>query len=175
MIITYTKQQMLAQWKLRRLLEPLRSDCRITRSDGVDLDAYATRKMRLWYLDLLANAPVEMLATTDISANVTVKSAADGTLTLDLPDTVMRVVRVRLEGWKCDATLTPAGSTLALRQRNRFACGGVEHPVAVVSRHHLELYSAANTLVVPAVELLKVVVDPGEEVYRFDERAWSLL
>jgi hypothetical protein len=51
----------------------------------------------------------------------------------------------------------------------------VEHPVAVVSRHHLELYSAANTLVVPAVELLKVVVDPGEEVYRFDERAWSLL
>ena len=30
---------MLAQWKMRRYLEPLRQDCLMSRSDGIDLDA----------------------------------------------------------------------------------------------------------------------------------------
>lgn len=59
-MITLTRQEMLAQWKLRRALEPLRADCTAQRNDGIDLDRYLTEEMRSWYLRMLDTAPVEM-------------------------------------------------------------------------------------------------------------------
>ena len=96
MKLTLTKAQMLEQWKRRRWLEPLRADCRIRRSDGADLDAYAEMEMRQWYLDLLATAPAEMLAVTDLTLSATVKRAPEGRLFIDLPAPAVRVVRVRV-------------------------------------------------------------------------------
>lgn len=176
MKLTLTKAQMLAQWKQRRWLEPLRTDCRIRRSDGADLDAYAEMEMRQWYLDLLWNGPVELLAVTDLTLSATVRRAQEGRLVIDLPATEVRVVKVRVTGWQRDAEITSDPcSPLALRQSNRYARGGVEHPVAVHSGRRLELFSADSTKAIPGVEALWIIADPGPESYTFDERAWSLV
>lgn len=176
MKLTLTKAQMLAQWKQRRWLEPLRADCRIRRSDGADLDAYAEMEMRQWYLELLATAPVEMLAVTDLTLSATVRRAGEGRLVIDLPASAVRVVKVRVAGWQRDAEITAdPHSPLALRQANRFACGGVEHPVAVHSGRRLELFSAESSKALPGVEALWIIADTGPDSYTFDERAWGLL
>ncbi|MDE5942562.1 MAG: hypothetical protein K2H14_10690 [Muribaculaceae bacterium] len=176
MKVTYTKERMREEWKKRRWLEPLRADCRIRRSDGIDLDAYAETEMRQWYLELLATAPAGLLAPTDLTLTSTVKRTASGTAYVELPDTVVRVVSVRLAGWQRDAMIASGPhDPLAMRQANRFARGGVEHPVAVVNGHRLELYSAANPDSTPMLESLLVITDTGSETYKFDERAWLLV
>jgi len=43
------------------------ADASFERFDLLDLDAVLARKMRLWYLDLLDNAPLQHLVTTDIA------------------------------------------------------------------------------------------------------------
>ncbi len=73
MRLELTKNEMLALWKRRHFLEPLRADCRIERSDGVDLDAIATEEMRLWYLKQLAEAPPDMLAPSDLAMTAKVR------------------------------------------------------------------------------------------------------
>ena len=78
MMLRLTQADMLAQWKMRRYLEPLRTDCLISRSDGIDIDAYCVMEMRRWYLDLLATAPVEFLAPEPtLSENIIKLQIAD--------------------------------------------------------------------------------------------------
>lgn len=69
---------MLAQWMLRRHLEPVRADCRVERSDAVDLAAVCAMEMRGWYLDHLAKGPAELLAPEDVAGESEAEAAADG-------------------------------------------------------------------------------------------------
>lgn len=85
MRLELTKNEMLALWKRRHFLEPLRADCRIERSDGVDLDAIATEEMRLWYLKQLAEAPPDMLAPSDLAMTAKVRRSPQGTGLITLP------------------------------------------------------------------------------------------
>lgn len=96
MRLELTKNEMLALWKRRHFLEPLRADCRIERSDGVDLDAIATEEMRLWYLKQLAEAPPDMLAPSDLAMTAKVRRSPQGTGLITLPGNVVRVIAVRL-------------------------------------------------------------------------------
>lgn len=174
MKVDYSKQEMVAQWKRRTWLEPLRTDCIISRSDGINLDEYAEIEMRKWYLKLLHEAPLEMLSVSDLTLTSTVKRSSAGQIYVDLPDGVIRLVRVRLSGWERDAEIvTDSSSRLALRQSNPFSRGGVSMPVAVVSGKRLELFSAESSRVVPGLECLWAIVDPGPDTYRFDELAWG--
>ena len=133
-------------------------------------------EMRQWYLDLLATAPAEMLAVTDLTLSATVKRAPEGRLFIDLPAPAVRVVRVRVAGWQRDAEITiDPHSPLARRQANRYSRGGVENPVAVLSGRRLELFSAESSKAIPGVEALWVINDTGPDSYSFDERAWGLL
>lgn len=52
---------MLAQWKLRHYMEPLRDDCEVTRYDGVNVDSLIALEMQDWYLHLLDTAPLKMV------------------------------------------------------------------------------------------------------------------
>lgn len=172
-----THDEMLSQWKLRRYLEPLRSDCRLTRSDGADIDAYAATEMRQWYLKLLSTAPVELLSPKDLTLSATLKRGDGNKGIIPLPAGTVRPVRVRLSGWQRDATIvSDPTSRKAMLQRNRFSCGGVEHPVALWSGDgRLELFSLPTASGLPVIEALTVITDAGEQVYEFDERAWDLL
>lgn len=177
MKLKLSRSEMLSQWKFRRYLEPLRADCRLTRSDGIDLDAYAAAEMRQWYLRLLATAPLEYLAPADLTLTATLKRGDGNKGVITMPAGTVRIARVRLSGWQRDATVvTDRASRDGRMQCNRFACGGIENPVAVWSGDgRLELFSLPSLTGVPLIECLTAVVDQGDETYEFDERAWELL
>ncbi len=171
MIKTYSRTEMLALWKRRHFLEPLRADCTAVRSDGVDLDRIIEPQMRAWYLDLLRHGPLELLRTEDISRGATAELTPRGTALVKLPADVVRVTAVRLPGWHRSTAPLPADSPEANAPRNRFSFGGVVAPKAIVHPDRtLELFSPASASeIVP--DLLMVVTDPGEHSYIFDETA----
>ncbi len=162
---------MLALWMRRHFMEPLRADCVVSRSDGVDLEAVAADEMRRWYVRMLADAPAEMLAPKDVALTVAIRRTANGTGTITLPENVVRVVAVKLSTWEREATIVAADSALGRLQANRYSRGGVAGPVAVVRPGgRLELFSLGSGVSVPVVETLLVVEDPGPERYVMDER-----
>jgi len=171
-----SKTEMLALWKRRHFLEPLRADCRISRSDGADLDAIATDRMRQWYLDMLANAPVELLAPVDITKSTIVSLSPTGSAVVMLPENVVRVIAVKLSGWEREATIVKSDTPESLRQHNAFARGGVCTPVAVLnSNRSLELFTPANVSAKPMLAYLLVAQDTGPETYLLDERGFETI
>lgn len=169
MRLELTKPEMLALWKRRHFLEPLRADCTIQRSDGVDLDTIVQEEMRLWYLKQLAEAPVELLAPEDLTMTAKVRRSTQGTALITLPENVVRVVAVKLGGWERPARVMTNGNQPY--RGNPFAVGGVAHPVAVVlPGNTLELFSPESPHTIPVVDLLVVITDPGPDTYIMDER-----
>lgn len=96
---------MLALWKRRHFIEPLRADCTIERTDGIDLDARLREEMRAWYLDLLRHGPVEALAPAEIAGECRAVVSPEGVTELILPAGVERVLSVQLSGWCRAATV----------------------------------------------------------------------
>lgn len=178
MKLRLTKDQMLAQWKLRHHLEPLRADCVSVRTRAPGLDAYCEAEMRSRYVDLLARADAEYLAPVNVAINCTLRRADMGRGIIDgLPEGVVRVTRVKIMGWEREATVvTDRRSPLWRRQMNRFSAGGIVEPVALwTGGKSVEVFSIGSSVAIPMVEVLEVVIDEGEQVYAFDERAWELL
>lgn len=177
MKVKLTRGEMLAQWKQRMYLEPLRADCIVERSDGIDLDSYCEQEMRLWYLNLLASADTRYLSPTDLTLTAVVKRIDGNRGSITLPTGTIRPVRVRLSGWRRDAAIvTEISSGAGRRQLNPFGCGGVEEPVALwLGDGRLELFSLPTSEGTPLPEAVTAIVDHGAEVYEFDELAWELL
>ena len=166
-----TKDEMLALWMRRHFLEPLRSDCVVSRSDGVDTEAIAIDEMRRWYVRMLHEAPAEMLAPRNVALTVAMRRSPQGTGIIMLPDNVVRVVAVKLSIWEREATIVTGDDALCRVQCNRYSRGGVARPVAVVwPGGRLELFSLGSEVSMPMVETLLVVEDPGREKYVMDER-----
>ena len=95
---------------------------------------------------------------------------------LSMPENVVRVLAVKLEGWSHEALIVPAGSAEALRQTNAYACGGVSHPVAVVnSNRSLELFSLPSRSGLPLPAYILAICDPGPDLYVMDEAGFGQL
>lgn len=60
-IQTYSLEEMLEEWKTRKMLLPGRRDCTAERDDGIDLDAVLVREIEAAYDRLLREAPTEWL------------------------------------------------------------------------------------------------------------------
>lgn len=99
-MLKLSKKEMLEKWLLLTRMEPLRADCRVTRSYGIDLEALAAIEMRMWYVNLMCHGPLEWLPVTDIAASARLSAGDDDTLTVTLPGECMRPVSVRLYGWE---------------------------------------------------------------------------
>ena len=54
MKLTLDQTEMLALWKRRHFIEPLRADCTIERTDGIDIDARCREEMRALYDEMAA-------------------------------------------------------------------------------------------------------------------------
>ncbi len=174
MKLDLTKNEMLALWKRRHFLEPLRADCRIGRSDGVDLDAISELQMRQWYLNLLAEAPVELVATTDLALTATLKRTSRGSGLVTLPTETVRVLSVKLSCWPTAVVPVEETSAEAHRQSNPYSRAGIACPVAVMhSNNTLELFSLENSKTLPSIDSLLTVADYGPDRYVMDERAWE--
>lgn len=175
MKIKLSSDEMLAQWKLCRGFAPLRNDCEISRSDGVDLDAILRLEMRDWYLQLLSKAPVEMLSLTDISNVIAMVAQPDGTATVKLPENCRRLVSFHLQGWSREAKIiTDPNSYEALLQTNQYSRGKSENPVVVLCNNKLHIYSLPSTQM-PKIECAMAVMEPIDGSYEMDEAALSLI
>lgn len=168
---------MLDRWLLLTRMEPLRADCRVTRSYGIDLEALASLEMRMWYVDLLCHGPLEWLPLTEMAREADAEITAGGTVVVKLPDGCMRPVSLELYGWERPAAIVAPGSREALMQTNPFACGGVSRPVAVLRKggRALEVHSSPGRPADARVRSLICVADPGEDSYIFHEDALSTI
>lgn len=163
---------MLAQWRLRRLGEPLHVDAEVARQDGMDYDAILATEMDAWYARLIDTADADLLAPVEVADEVELTpEGCCGAWRVRLPDGVRRVVRVRLDCWLRDAGIvTDLDSPLARRQLSPYTCGGVARPVAVVVGADLLLYSVPAE-VVPRLVSLRVVHAPDSQTYSMDPLA----
>ena len=165
MLTTYTKNQLMAQWRLRRGLEPMRADVTVE-FDGVDTEALEEAQLADWIADMTANAPAEMLGQKDLSVRCTVKAATGGGTDVELPASVgcRRVLGVRLSGWMREGRLVAPDSREAMLQRWEYTQAGVESPVAVVySPQHVRCFPAGED-----VECFRAITEGDGETLTID-------
>lgn len=174
MKIILSSEEMLAQWKLRRGFEPLRNDCVITRTDGVDLDQLLRLEMRDWYLKLLNTAPLEMLSTTNIANDIVVLIGNDNVGTITLPENCRRIVELQLDGWSRPAKIIDNPFCQeAILQDNPYSRGGNEQPIAIKHGNRLYIYSLSSST--PKIVKAIAVMEPSNGTYEMDESALALI
>ena len=176
MKVTYSRSEMLA---LRRMMAghgPLRNDCTIEVTDGIETDDLFERQMRAWYLDLLARGPREWIAPEDISSEVSAAVLAPGGSRITLPQCCRRVFEIRLQGWHAATAVQPPEKLAEImnRQLNPFTAATPFHPVAVLAAGadgH-----CGDILAWPAgssASMLIAATDRGPDYYSFVEAALS--
>lgn len=171
MKIMLSSDEMLAQWKLRRGFAPLRTDCEITRSDGIDLDALLRLEMRDWYLNLLDTAPMELLAPENIAGDIALMPQADNSATVILPENCRRLVGFKLKEWKRSAKIiTDPYSHEAQMQSNPYCRGGCENPIVVLHGNRLYVYSL-SPLTSHVIDFATAIMEPTDGGYLMDEAA----
>ncbi|MCM1448752.1 MAG: hypothetical protein NC082_00260 [Clostridiales bacterium] len=171
----YTLAQMVVEWKVRRGLEPLRTDATYRRQDAFEIDEYIKREIDDWYERLLSEAPLEFLVVTDITDEVVVEEFDGHVATLSLPAGCVRLVELKMAGWEREAALTRVGTPLARRQESPFSRGYHVSPVGVVDVTGLRvrLYGFKNRLE-PEPERVLAVMRPPEGIYRLKPGGWRV-
>lgn len=183
MKVTLSKEEMLRRRRLLGGLEPLRHDCTIEQSDGIDVDALLEAQLRAWYLNLLDTAPAELLAPDNISATVTAVAADGGGVKLTMPAMCRRVFDVQLKGWQRAVKVLPASECerVAALQQNPYTAATAMRPVAVLMPGATGGKAAAVLAfptpggASPQVALATAVLDQGESIYSFDESALATM
>lgn len=141
-----TEDEMTRLWLLRKGYEPLRSDCRIERSDGADLQSLARGECRLWMERLLAEGKPAHLILHDVATegNLQLSMTLVPSLVTRLPDDCVRPVAVKLKSWLAPARILTPDSPQARLQYTPYSAGGTTDPVAVIHPdNRLELFSPA--------------------------------
>lgn len=157
-----TESEMLELWRLIRAAEPLRLDCTVTRTDGIDSDAIFRAEMRAWYLRLLDGAPPEMLQPVDMAAAAEVSSPGSLTL-IKAPAGVRRVLSLRFSDMAAPIVPDAAPRLVRSRAANPFC----RRPLA--ARIGPTLIIAAG--VSGTLAELSCAYDFGPDNYLFSDRA----
>lgn len=182
MKVTYSRAELLGYRRRIGGLEPLRSDCTVVSTDGIDVDTILEAQLRRWYLDLLDRGPRELIAPDNIPATTTV-SRPDPPLgdasVVRVPDICRRVFDIRLKGWSRAVEPLPASEIEAVvrRQLNPFTAATPARPVAVLLPPGSG-QRVREILVWPSgtqVTVLHAAVDTGKDSYCFDESALAAI
>lgn len=147
-------EQLVDMFALRRGFEPLRADCEVSRTDGVDMRQLLEYEVRSRYAGALMTLPIEQLPTEDLSSKVRLVVQSDGSGVIDLPDNTVRVGEVKLSSVRAADAAPP----LVQAQANRWSRGGSYEPVAVLRGNRVYVYSPDR--MGDGVELLTVVKMP---------------
>ena len=172
MKLRLSTDEMLSQWRMRRALEPLRSDCTVERIDGIDLDSFLKMEMRDWYLNLLDTAPLHLLTLTDIASKVSLSKNDDLSATIRLPQGCRRVIELTLDCSPVPIKITPPDTPLAICQQNPFSQSGAVSPIAIHNNNSLIIHAGSDNFNI--VQLL-CVMEPDDGFYELDEAALSLI
>ncbi|MDE5608140.1 MAG: hypothetical protein K2I64_04310 [Muribaculaceae bacterium] len=162
--MTYTLQQLIDEWKLRRGLEPVRSDAAFHRFDALDIDTYIGRLVDKWYHSLLDSGPDTALIAHDIAPQLIPVSHAATKAVYRLPDGCRRLLQVDVDVSLPPAVIAEPGSTLARSQECPFARGKGGAPVAVRYGDLLHVYSFTTLPDAPPDRVLAIVTPP-EGIY----------
>lgn len=180
MKLTLSRQEMLKRRRLAAGLEPLRTDCTVELTEGLDVDRMLLDGLRKWYLTLLDTAPREMLAPDHIRSNMLypVEGKAGG-VRIMLPAACRRVFDLKLQHWSRPAPVLPRTEldTVVSRQLNPYTAATCDRPVAVYvpGAEGADAVYAWPAGAGAKVETLCGVLDPGEEAYVLDESALALM
>lgn len=176
-----TENEMTRLWLLRKGYEPLRSDCRIRRSDGADLETVARQECRLWLERLLAQADPSLLVLHDIAKEraLSMSMTLVPSLMIQLPQEVVRPLGVKLCSWLSPATICQAGTPAARRLYLPYQGGGKVAPAAVIHPdNRLELFGPAyddNDTPEYLLCALRLADDDGKPLYEFQPLALDTL
>ena len=175
--MTLSHQQMLAIWKLRQGFTPQRTDCTADIINAIDIDTILSMQIRDWYINLLDNADISYLVTTDISSRLTPQPHPSGTVTIHLPDGIRRITHIKLKGWQRPAAVIRADRdpALASRQANPHTRGGPVNPVAIHYPPDTVLLYTLPDDADPMIETATAVILPPENTYTLDPSALTLI
>ncbi len=171
MKLSLTRAQMLERRRLAGGLEPLRSDCSIEYTDGIDVDRLLEQDLRARYVWMLDHADLSCLAVEAVTG-VKESIAPSGGTRLRLPAACRRALVVEIEGWERSAKVLPAAmfDKILSWQDNTFRAATARRPIAVSG-------SDGDIFAWPGGQLitLKGIVDPGPEKYILDESGLKYL
>jgi len=139
--LIFTRDRLLAEWKLRQGLAPLISGAVVTRTDGIDLNAIMMAQIDAWYQQCLLSMDPDSLPLTDIAPQLTVAMSPDGSAAVILPPECLRVTGVMMRGWCREAYIAEPDSPEAEAQKSAYARGGCTSPVAVIRNRTMHLYT----------------------------------
>lgn len=132
MSITYNKNAMLAVWRTGLGYAPFRVSGTCERFDGIDLDTYLEGRMYHWYVDLLYNMPITYMPMTDITSRLKIEVAEGGEPYAVLPEGVIAIGSVVMEGWERAARITSDPAHPAVEAcRNPYARPAGAWPIVV--------------------------------------------
>lgn len=175
------EDEMTRLWLLRKGYEPLRSDCRIERSDGADLRALARGECRLWMERLLARGDPSLLVTHDLAKESppVVSITTVPSLMVTLPPDCVRPLAVKLKSWLSPARILHYGDPAAKAQYAPYGAGGIASPVAVTHPdNRLELFSPAyddNDTIEYLLCAMRLRDSDGNPLYEFNPLALDTL
>ena len=174
-MIQLTQQEMLNLWKQHLHLDDTLRECSVERDDGIDLDAWLTMRIKVWYARLLAQAPARWLPTQDVSDEVTLSIDEQGCVTASIPPQCVRPLEWKLDSWQQSVTHFYAPhEPQAMAQHNPWTQAGTHHPVAVDHGDRLCLFSApAGTT--PRLTMATCVVCPADGSYVLHTEALASL
>lgn len=167
MKVRLTRAEMVREWRLRHLMEPLSDECLTERTDGNGVDELTERIIDDWYLRLLDTADASLLPVEELKGEVVPRLLPDGSVVIKLPERVRRVVRVRLRGWLRDAELLGSDQVMKRRlQESEYVRGGSHLPTAIAGMGEVRLFSAQGAEA--EVETIECVIEPEAGVYVMD-------
>lgn len=140
--LTLSSEEMLELWRLRRHFEPLALPASVTRADGLDTKTLLESELNRWYENQLQTLPLHLLPQNNVAEQCRITPRPDGSWLVTLPENVVRVVSVEIEGWHKEAVIEPdSSSPLAEAQLNPFSRGNEYNPVAVLQNGNMLLYT----------------------------------
>lgn len=167
-----TEAQLLQEWRLRYLPQPVNTGAAVTVTGGYDMEAIIKARMRDWYSRLVAAADPAMLAPVEIGDRITLLRCADGSAMATMPPETVKVMEVNMEGWAKPAIVTAdSQSRTAIRQRSPYSRGDTESPVVVIDSTTMRIYSPP-----PDVGSISVTALVDEhDIYHLDSAALATI
>lgn len=131
-MLTLSQPEMLARWRTHRGYISTVEGYSLGLSP--ELDTLHLAQIEAWYSRLLAEGPESLFDPVDYASNTILSSAAGGQgVTFSLPKGAVRLLRVRLRGWLCDARIISDPECQEARwQADSFTRASADAPVAVI-------------------------------------------
>lgn len=109
--------ELTRQWRLRSGLAPLRDECALDYSAGIDADRLVDIAVADWYTGLVADRRFDLLIDSDVSESVTVTMSGANIVRIALPPEVLVPTALEVENSRCviiDAAASPRLARLIL-------------------------------------------------------------